>query len=279
MSRIARSHEPFASADLPAAGPLFQGEDVERLRAFLRLAPGQPIRDGLLKLQAPKSPAALGVTTWEIRDDQLLIDGETLEEVEHERAELDRLYAVLDAQFEPKRRAFDDWLGTVKRKGHLGEALDADPEFRAAHARLKRADAEHDSTWEAIKALSDRDDVRRDLALGLALRRQLLLVRLFGELMRQRDVTAGASRGAAPPAPPLIVEGYRAEVRRDPSAAPAARFTAQIGALRGCVFEARTEAQAVRRLRAAVPGYLAALRATGQPVPAPDARQEVTDGR
>ena len=252
---------------LPHHGPLFQGEDVDNLRAYLSKLSDPPNLSDLLKVQAPAIPEESGVRSWRTEDGYVLFDDETPADRQREEDELDRLRAEHDAAFATEDAAFYDWLSLSVGASEQG----VDPEDTVA---WKQISADYDAARAVTKALdaqmeplSARSQLRSDIATYHQWGYPLLLVRLFGSAIRTSRDAPRAGPGSDPDAPiHTHAAGYLTTVKR---VASGKGYEATAVALPGLLGTGGTQATAVRRLEQAVPGYLAALRALGRPVPAP----------
>lgn len=250
---------------LPHHGPLFQGEDVDNLRAYLSTLSDPPNPTDFLKIQAPAIPEESEVRSWRIDDGYVLFDDQTQADRQREEEELDRLRAEHEAAFATENAAFYDWLSLSVGASHQG----VDPEDTAA---WKQIGADYDAARAVTAALDTqmkplwaRSLLRSEIASYHRFSYPLFLVRLFGSAIRaSRD----APRAGSDPDAPIHTHaaGYLTTVKR---AASGKGYEATAVALPGLSGTGGTQATAVRRLEQAIPGYLAALRALGRPIPAP----------
>lgn len=283
MPRIAHPAEPLIPLELtpvPATGPLFQGADIERLRTVARMSVASPRLDigETLQLPAPTSPAALGVQRWRVEQGWLLLNDETLADVCAEDAELERLGGEWDIALKHASSEFDAMLSMMAfaRDAGLG---DGDEDFwHQLTADSGQADAAQEALWSQMDTIRERQRRRDDILRYRQAQWMLWWVRLWSRV----GAPGAAAAQPEPPAneqqdPDHSVRGYRAKVVLTRGGK---RWEATVPALPGVVGRGRSAAGAVRQLNGAIPGYLAALEATGQPVPTPDwTTQETGDGR
>jgi predicted RNase H-like HicB family nuclease len=262
---------------LPAKGNVFQGDDLETLRAFLKLRPGEPIDPLFRDMEAPAHPSTLGIRSWRVVDDRVLLDDEQPHDLQREDAEYERLMAAHEAASDREQAAFDEWLSLTTAARNQGVGPEEDTVWKQLTADFEAVRAAERALWAELEAIWDRQHLRAAVHDYLQARHLLFWVRLWGGVARRVGASGHARDALATQERPASVSaaGFSATVRR---AERGRGYVATVEALPGLAGEGRTAALALRRLEAAVPGYLAALRATGQPVPDPGAPREEAAG-
>lgn len=254
----------------PAEGPLFQGPDLDYLRAYLKLEPGQAIDPKLLAIKAPKHPAALGVQAWRVEEDHLLLDDETVAAIQQEQVELERLTAEHQEARSRDMAAFDDWLSMTVAASNQGIGDDEEAAWKEIGAEYDATQAAVAALWSAMEGIWDRQQRRRQLALFLRYRHLLFVVRLFGWIMLAGERHADAEAVGATAQPEYRLGGYRVTITKR---LQGKLYDAELPALPGITARGASPDAALRRLEPLVRGYLAALEATQQPLPARDAKE------